>query len=289
MKITNKFGLPAPLLALAQRDGYSKGKAAYSVTEIISPPRVQRLRETHQAELEQDVSDMIWSMLGSALHVVAERSQVPGHLSEERLFIDVDGVRLSGAIDLQVVDGDMVDIIDYKFTSAWSLKADKIDWHQQQNCYAYLVEKVKGKKVRSISICALIRDWNRREAATKSDYPAAPIVMIELPLWELDVTETFIRERIEAHRLAKVSSDWGDELPPCSDSDRWVRNHKWAVIKEGRKTAVRVFDTPDEAEELAKTDPKHSVEFRKGEPVRCTGNFCGVAKWCTQYQKEVEL
>ena len=286
MKITNKHGVPEPLMALASRDYYSKGKATYSVTEIISPPRVQRLREQYNESLEQDVSDMLWSMMGSALHVVAERSQVADHISEERLFLDVDGVRLSGAIDLQRVDGDMVDIVDYKFTSAWSLRADKDDWHQQQNCYAYLVHKVKGQTVRSIKICALIRDWSRREAAVKPDYPQAPIQMVDIPIWDLEVTEKFIRERIEAHRLAKVAHDWGDELPLCTDADRWVRGDKWAVMKDGRKTAVRVFDTKEEADALATTDAKFNVVERKGEPVRCTGNFCGVAAWCSQFKQE---
>ena len=26
------------------------------------------------------------------------------------------------------------------------------------------------------------------------------------------------------------------------------------------------------------------IEIRKGEPVRCTGNYCGVNQWCSQYQ-----
>jgi hypothetical protein len=180
----------------------------------------------------------------------------------------------------------MVDIVDYKFTSAWSLRADKDDWHQQQNCYAYLVNKVKGKKVRSIRICALIRDWSRREAAVKADYPQAPIAMVDIPIWEMAVTEKFIRDRIEAHRQAKVAHDWGDELPLCTDAGRWVRGDKWAVMKEGRKTAVRVYDNSEEAIALASTDSKFNVVERKGEPVRCTGNFCGVAAWCSQFKQE---
>ena len=85
MKITNRFGVPDTLLALANRDYYSKGKSDYSVTEIISPPRIQRLRKQHWEEMEQDVSDMLWALLGSALHVVAERSEVADHTNEERL------------------------------------------------------------------------------------------------------------------------------------------------------------------------------------------------------------
>ena len=148
-------------------------------------------------------------LLGSALHVVAERGQADGHITEERLNAEVDGVTLSGAIDLQQDIGDGIIITDYKFTSAWSLRVDKFEWEAQQNIYAWLVSTVKKKPVKSIRICALIRDWSRREAANKESYPQAPIQVLELRLWDLADTEKYIKERVEMHRLAKVADDWG--------------------------------------------------------------------------------
>jgi hypothetical protein len=287
LKITNKHNVPETLVALASRDYYSKGKSDYSVTEIISPPRIQRLRRLHHEEMEQDVSDMLWQLLGSALHVVAERGVAEGHITEERLIAEVDGVKLSGAIDIQKVESDGVTITDYKFTSAWALRQDKPEWEAQQNIYAWLVETVKGQKVKGIQICALVRDWSRREASVKPSYPQAPIQVLELPLWDSSYTEQYIKERIEAHRMSKVQADWGDELPPCSDDERWVRETKYAVMREGRKTAIRVLDTQHEADELAIKE-KGYVEIRKGEAIRCTGNFCGVAQWCSQYQRSQE-
>lgn len=287
MKITNKHNVPETLVALASRDYYSKGRADYSVTEIISPPRIQRLRREHHENMEQDVSDMLWQLLGSALHVVAERGVADNHITEERIIADIGDVKLSGAIDIQRVTDEGIIITDYKFTSAWALRQDKPEWEAQQNIYAWLVEKVKGKKVIGVQICALIRDWSRREASVKADYPQAPIQVLELPLWPLEKTEEYIKERIEAHRMSKVQADWGDELPPCSDDDRWVRETKFAVKREGRKTAIRVFDTQHEADELAEKE-KGYVEVRKGEAIRCTGNFCGVAQWCNQYQQSLK-
>jgi hypothetical protein len=287
LKITNKHNVPETLVALASRDYYSKGRADYSVTEIISPPRIQRLRRQHHENMEQDVSDMLWQLLGSALHVVAERGAADNHITEERIIADIGDVKLSGAIDIQKVTPEGIIITDYKFTSAWALRQDKPEWEAQQNIYAWLVEKVKGKKVIGVQICALIRDWSRREASVKADYPQAPIQVLELPLWPLEKTEAYIKERIEAHRMSKVQADWGDELPPCSDDDRWVRETKFAVKREGRKTAIRVFDTQHEADELAEKE-KGYVEVRKGEAIRCTGNFCGVAQWCSQYQQSLK-
>lgn len=287
MKITNKFNVPETLVALATRDYYSKGKSDYSVTEIISPPRIQRLRRKHFEEIEQDVSDMLWMLLGTALHVVAERSEVSGHTNEERLSAGIDGIILSGAIDLQKDEADGITITDYKFTSAWALMNDKPEWEQQQNIYKYLVERVKKKPVKGLKICALIRDWSRRDAQNKPDYPQAPIQIVDIPMWTFDRTEAFIKERVELHRDSKVSADWGEELPLCTDEERWVRQTTYAVKKDGRKTAIRVFDTQDEADALLKEMPekdKGFIEIRKGEAVRCTGNFCGVSQWCSQYQ-----
>ena len=283
MKITNKYNVPEPLVALANKQYYSKGAAAYSVTEIIAPPQIQRLRRLHDHEMEIDVSELLWQMLGSALHVVAERSQVEGHTSEERLFVEVDGVTFSGAIDLQHDTDDGIVITDYKFTSAWALRNEKIEWVRQQNIYAWLVAKVKGKKVSKVRICAFIRDWSRHEAAYKDGYPKAPIQVLTLPLWPLEKTEAYIRERIEAHRQAKVSEDWNEPLPKCSDEDRWQRPTMFAVKKEGRKTAIRVLDSLEAAKALAEQQ-KGYVEERKAESIRC--GYCGVKQWCEQYRDD---
>ncbi len=283
MKITNKHNVPLPLVTLASREYYSKGKSQYSVTELMSPPRIRRLREQYDDAIEQDVSDMLWSMLGSALHVVMERGQTPGFITEQRLFYEVDGVTISGAIDLQEETPFGVIITDYKFTSAWAVMQEKLEWVQQLNVYRFLVEKVKGKKVVGLRICALVRDFSRHE--TKEGYPKAPIEMVDLEVWPLEKTEAYIRERLEAHRISKVDHDLGDELAPCSNEDRWMSETVYAVKREGRKTAIRVLKDEEEAKALAEKE-KGYVETRLGEPRRCTGNFCGVAQWCKQFQDE---
>lgn len=243
--------------------------------------------------MEQDVSDMTWSLMGTLAHHFLEQHTAKNHTNEERLFVEVDGVTLSGAIDLQEDVGGTVQITDYKFTSAWALRADKIEWIQQQNIYAWLVFKTTGKKVSALRICAFIRDWSRRQAMTDPTYPQASAQMVSIPLWDFDKTEAYVKERVELHREAKVAADWEMELPPCTEDDRWIRETKYAVLKEGRKTAVRVLDTDAEAAafimEMPEKDRKIvSISVRKGEAVRCTGNFCGVSKWCSQFKKEQE-
>lgn len=282
MKITNKYGVPAPLLTLASKEYYSKGASQYSVTELLSSPQIRRLQERFHDQMEQDVSDMLWAMLGSALHVVMERGETPGYVSEERLFAEVGGTTISGQIDLQEVTAFGVTIIDYKFTSSWAvMQEEKKEWVEQLNLYKWLVETVKGQKVVGLKICAFIRDFSRHD--TRENYPKAPITMVDIPVWDTEKTNAFVNRRLDAHQQSKVDRDFGDDLQPCTDEDRWMKETTYAVKKEGRKTAVRVFKTMEEAVELAK-EKDHYVETRPGEPVRCTGNYCGVADYCNQYK-----
>ena len=268
-------------MTLARTEYYSKGAAQYSVTEIMSPPKIRRLRERFDAEMTQDVSDMLWSLLGSALHVVMERGETEGWTKEERLFAEVDGVKISGAIDLQEETPEGIVIHDYKFTSAWAVMQEKEEWAQQLNIYKWLVETVKGKKVVGLKICALVRDFNRHDR--KEGYPAAPIAVIDVPMWDAAKTLAYIQERLEMHREAKMRADFGEDLQACSDEERWMSETTYAVKREGRKTAIRVLKNLDEANEMAAKE-KGYVENRFGEPRRCTGNYCGVSQWCQQYQ-----
>ena len=286
MIITNNHGAPATLVALARKNYYSKGDSDYSVTELLSPPRVRRLQERHDAALTKDVSDMLWALLGSALHVVAERASADDHVTEERIVAEIDGVKVSGGIDLQEMTPDGVIITDYKFTSAYSVMNEKKEWEEQLNLYKWLVESVKRIPVKGLRICALIRDFSRHDR--RENYPDAPIHMVDIPMWDSVTAEAFVRSRLQLHTEAKFADAMEEPLPPCSAEERWFSETTYAVKKEGRKTAVRVFKTIEEAQELAAKE-KGYVETRAGEPRRCTGNFCGVAEFCEQYQSEVSL
>jgi hypothetical protein len=128
MIITNKFGLPKPFENVAKNPSYSKGKANLSATQLINSPRIVALMKKHDEQLTQDVADTIWSIFGSAVHSILEKGADADHIVEERMFAEVDGWTISGAVDLQVKDGDAVHIQDYKTTSVWAIKNDKPEW-----------------------------------------------------------------------------------------------------------------------------------------------------------------
>ena len=284
MKITNKQGLPAPLVALLARDFYTKGASQYSVTELMSPPKIRRMREQYDEEMEVDATKLIASQLGTFMHARLEKKSVDGYTNEERIFHSIDGITISGAVDLQEHTDNGIVIIDYKFVKAWSVMKSKDDWVTQLNIYKWLVETVKKQKVCGLKICAIIKDYTAH--STQENYPEAEAVMIDIPMWDSVTTETYVRKRLEMHRAAKQAQEFGEDLEPCTDEDRWMSETIYAVKREGRKTAIRVFKTIEEANELAEKE-KGYVEERKGEPRRCIGDFCGVSKWCKQYQGEI--
>lgn len=287
MKYTNAHNLPRTLVNLSERDSYSKGNARISVTTLIGSPRVSILRQRHDHEIVTDVADQLWSLVGRALHHIAEAGADEEHISEERLYATVAGWVLSGGIDLQRIRDDEAEILDYKFTSAWAVMhaSEKGDWERQLNLYAWLVKKAKGVNVTRLKICALIRDWNRREAAMKPHYPQAPAQVLDIRLWSFEEQEAYVEERVRLHQEAATAAAIGEPLPHCTDEDRWVREDKWAVKKKGAKRAIKIFDNQEDAVAFKGDVVDMEIEHRPGEPIRCTGNYCNVAPYCEQYQE----
>jgi len=286
MKITNKYNLPDTIMNVLDRPTYSKGKAHISATELLNSPRIVQLKRKYWEFIETDASEMVWALFGSAVHNILEHGKGENHIVEQRLGTDVDGWRLSGAIDLQEEDEDGVSIKDYKVTGAWSVMNEKRDWHNQLNTYAYLVEKEAKKKVKSLHIVAIVRDWAARDTV-KEGYPQSPIVTIDIPLWPMEERESFIRERVHLHSSAYFEMETNGELPVCSEDDMWEKPTSYAVIKVGGVRAKSVHKTLDEAQHALNQLKGYNLEVRQGERTRCA-KFCQVSEFCTQY-KEYQL
>lgn len=286
MKITNKFNLPKTFMNAVERDDYTMGDARISVTGLLKPPRIGLLFQKHAAKIEKDVTDQIWSILGRAVHKILELGGDEHHLTEERLYAEVRGWRISGQADLQSKVGNRFKIVDYKNTSAYAVMGGKIEWEQQLNCYRYLVQINKLYEIDELEVCAIVRDWSRHKAKQQAGYPEAPVVMVPIRLWSMDEAREFIERRVALHQAAIASCDMGDEPPPCTDEERWMRPTTYAVIKEGNKRPTKMFDDATAAAEFAKTKGDgYRIETRPGEPVRCSGDYCNVSAYCSQYRE----
>lgn len=288
MKLTNKNGIPETFMNILKRPTYSKGNAHLSATQLLNSPKIVALNKKFDAEIEQDVSDMVWSIFGTAIHNVLEHGKDDNHVVEQRLHANIDGWTISGAIDLQILKGKTIAISDYKTTSTWAVMNEKKDWENQLNIYAWLVEKVKKETVDSVSIVAIIRDWSRRDAANKEGYPPAPVKEIPIKLWSFKEREQFISDRIAAHSACEFAMETEGELPDCTPEEMWEKPAVWAVRKVGGVRAKSLHSTEEEAvgtlEELGKG---YEMDYRPGERTRCE-NFCQVNTYCQQYRNYQE-
>lgn len=293
MKITNRFGLPETIVNAVKDDEYDKGDSVLSVTQLISSPRIVLLQDVNADNLTVDVVDRVPSLLGTAVHKIIEKGSknIRNHIVEERLFVNIGGWKISGAVDLQIDNGDGTwEINDYKVTTVYSVMDEKIEWIQQLNCYAYLAA-LAGRRVTKLKIIAILRDWQRKQAETKAGYPQSQVIAVEIPLWTFDEQLFYVSNRVILHQKAKKAFDNGEPIPYCTNQERWLRDETWAVMKEGRKAAIKLHDNYKDAEDQARDLGEHggpcTVEHRPGTPTRCAGNYCMVANWCRQYQEEL--
>ncbi len=277
MMLTNRQRLPAPIVAAISNDSYTKGDANISVTELLTPPQVVYLKKKHSEEISEDASDRIWSLIGQAVHTIIERasSQVDV-LSETTLFTECLGWKVKGTADHVTLTN--AELCDFKVTTAYKIKAENIpqEWVQQTNIYRYMLHKERGLLINSIAVIAILRDWSKREARRSPEYPQTQVVRLEVPLWSVEEAEAFLEERVRLHQM--------EEPPPCTDADTWARPSKWAVMKKGRASAVKLFDNPEEAGEFARQmGSAHSVEYRRGEVPRCQ-DYCAASQFCEQWR-----
>lgn len=291
--ITNKHNLPETLIRFIKHDKYSRGDARKSVTQLIGPPRIDVLRGLHADDMTFDAVDRIWSLLGTAVHHVLESGAGETDVAEERLYAELLGWRISGGVDLQEAaleeDANGVTITDYKVTGVWSVQHDKPEWEYQLNSYAYLIETARNRKVIRLRICAILRDWLASKAEYDPAYPQVPVQLVEIPLWSMDRRRGYLEGRIMLHQDAWRAQEWDEDLPECTDEERWLRGEQFAVYKTGNKRPTKVFDNHGEAQafmaELPQDKATYYVMKRPGTPIRCERNFCGVAEWCSQYAR----
>lgn len=277
----NKFNLPETICnAIIYESKYEDGK--YSVTNLIKPPQIYQLEKRYQDKIERDVSDGLWMLLGSAVHYVLEKGKSENTLKEERLEIEIGGIRVVGKPDLYTANET---IEDYKITSVWSfLLGEKPEWTAQLNLYAYLYEQY-GFPVKKAKIHAILRDWSNARLLQDEDYPPCPFITSKIEVWDKEGQETYVKGRIHIHEMSGTFSH-DDELLPCTPKEKWSKSTTWAVKKVKAKRALRVFDSYEKADEMIQSSEDGLlIEERLGEDVRCE-RFCYAKPFCHQYKQE---
>lgn len=95
MTFSNRYGFPDAIAEALRRsdedyDG-RKEPGTWSVSELINPPMLCQLRRRHAGEIEEDVSEQAYRLLGTSLHyVVAKASGIKDVVHDEVICLARD-------------------------------------------------------------------------------------------------------------------------------------------------------------------------------------------------------
>lgn len=288
MKITNNLGLPKQIVnACLDDDGHQPVKDTYHVTELIKPCKISVLERRHYDEIELDVNDCVWLIFGKAVHEVLQYGNISNFIkAEESIERKFDDVTIVGRMDLY--NPRWKKVIDWKTATVTKvLKNDYEDYRRQGLEYAWILQGL-GKTVGELEFHMFLKDWSKGQKRL-AELQNRPYPNSAIQTWrytvkpeDLEEIEAWIKERLETIRSYEKMTD--DEIPDCSPEERWASPTTYAVMKEGRKSAVKLCQTLEEAEEMCKDDNKLRVEKREGGSRRCE-NYCLVAQWCRRAER----
>lgn len=285
MRVTNKLNLPAALVSAVSRERHNEPNS-YSATTLIKGVKEIILTLRHWDELEADAADSIWAIWGTAVHAIFEK-QKDETFKEEFFSVPVgEKSRITGTVDSYDLENAI--ITDWKTASIWKVQfQDFEDWRRQGLIYAWLLTQT-GLEVKKCRFVAILKDHSKSKARRDSQYPQSPVYVYEFPVTEKDLQEIgeFIKSKV-CDIEANLSLD-DDTICACSNSERWADDEKFAVMKTGRKSALRVFDNREDAEKMAaECGAGHSVEHRPAESKKCA-DYCPCKEFCNFYKSIVE-
>ena len=281
MRITNFMNLPQAFVDAVSVERHNE-KGCYSATTLLHSATDVLLTERHFDEIEVDASDSVWQIWGTAVHSIFEK-QKDNAFKEEQFKVKIGNSTVTGRVDNYDLENEI--LADFKTCASWKIiYKDFDDWYKQGMIYAYLM-KQNGLNVKRCQFIALIKDHSKSKAKIDSTYPQSPVYVYQFDVTEngLAEIEKFIKEKIADIEANENTPD--SELKGCTPDERWSKGDTWAIMRAGRKTALKVCNSEEEAKSLIEKLGGTNIEFRKGEDVRC-GSYCNVSKWCPYYQNK---
>ena len=283
MIVTNKLHLPDAFVKAVSRERHNE-PGSFSATTLNKGAKEIVLTDRHFDEIEVDAADSVWAVWGTAIHALME-SQPDGNFHEEKFKVRVNNSWVTGQVDSYDMEHGV--IYDWKTASTWKVQFnDFSDWYSQGMTYAYLLTQ-SGFEVNRCVFVALLKDHSKSKARTDTSYPQSPVFRYEFEVTpeKLAQTEERILAKVQEIEAAYKLAD--DDIAPCSPEERWADADKWAVMKNGRKSAVKLFDNERDAEAFAgEQGNSHYVEHRPAVSRKC-GDYCACCEFCSYYRNEV--
>ena len=285
MKVTNNLHLPEAFVKSVSVERHNKA-GCYSATTLNKGTKEIILQERHWEEFKTDAADNVWAVWGTAVHELFEKIQ-DDNFHEEKFDIEVSKSHVTGTVDSYDMERGIIN--DWKTASVYKvMMGDFTDWHKQGMTYAWLL-KQNGLDVRRCRFIALLKDHSKSKAKTDKNYPQSPVFVYEFDVTpeDLELAGKRIHTKVIEIEAAEKMTD--DEITPCTAEERWADNDKWAVMKNSRKTAVRVFDTKTDADRcVQELGDNHYIEHRPAVSRKCA-DYCLCKDFCNFYKSQQEV
>jgi len=311
---TNKHDVSLALAVFLMYDTYDyDGRSdAISATGLIRPLRQLVLSQQHKTLAKSvDLTDMIASSMGSAIHDTCERAWTDRPNVEKALrALGVPDVAIDSVVinPTEVKTGQMpvyveqraerkllyytitgkYDLVlngtlnDYKSTSVWSYIYDSNadNYTKQGSIYKWLnPDKITSEY---ININYIFTDWSAAKArADPKQYPQLRVLTKKYPLWSPEETENWILNKLEAY--ARLANSPQEDLPQCTDEELWASKDVFKYYKnpDSMSRSTKNFDTNDEALSRQGADGNVGVVVHvPGEVKAC--RYCPVVGVCQQ-------
>ena len=314
MKIINDLNMPDHAFkAICQRSRTEPPKLDYiGVSTLMNAPLPRYLFARYWHQLEQKASESMNAMQGQMGHLLFDKVETET-LTELHLKVEFEGQTIYGIADYY--DPKLKVLGDAKFKQVNAVTATNIrgskDLETQLNIYCWMARKM-GYDVQHLQGDIYINGWTVYKAYGDSAYPKAPYIKLSIPIWEEAFTANYVSERLKVHDMAAIRilkelgptnmegiddaelpvlSEFMMQIPVCTDEERFMQPTKWAVMRDGQKKAVKLFENMNDAYSfigLQKDALKLSVTERKGGYMKCL-HYCQVRGVCPHNQiKEVE-
>ena len=280
MIVSNRLNLPAAFVnAVSVRRHNEPG--CFSATTLNKGCKEIILSDRHFDEIEVDAADSVWAVWGTAVHALLE-SQPDNNFHEESFKVPVSNSFVTGQVDSYDMENGVIN--DWKTASVWKVQFNDFkDWRAQGLTYAWLLQQ-SGLEFKKCRFVALLKDHSKTKAKNDSSYPQSPVFIYEFDVTPEDMAETcdrILNKVLEIEAAYELEDDF---IEPCSDDERWADGEKWAVMKNGRKTAIKLFDNEADADAMAgEMGNAYYVEHRPAISRKCL-DYCNCKEFCSFYK-----
>lgn len=316
---SNQTNLPLPIAVWLAHDTYDRQEAGLSATSLLKPTRQIILSSrVPPGQGIVDVSGLIKSRIGTAIHDAIERAWLSDKLSTtltslgipdkivkrfvvnpiNRLFNkptipiylelrsskEVLGVKISGKFDF-IAEGK---VQDFKTTSTFAYTSGNKDddYIMQGSIYRWLNPELVTED--TMDIIFIFSDWNKnRYLSDRDNYPPSQIVARSFKLLPEATVQKFVESKI-SELLAYQDLDEKD-LPLCTDKELWRKEDKFKYYKNPLATgrSTKNFDSMTAAQiHFIQDGSVGRIDTVKGSVQACM--YCPAFNICSQKDALIE-